>query len=87
MKIDLWLMEIERVRLIQEAKFWSDFAFFWSATILQPLIKNDVPEAYNMKTGLFLVTYLVSVDWRNPGKPYRLPESYYCRAEKCIYVN
>ena len=75
MKIGFFLMD------------WSDFAFFWSAAIYQPMIKNVTLRLMTWKQLFFLGTSLVSAGCSNPRKPCTPPDSTYERTDKDIWAN
>ena len=53
MKIDLFLVDSERVRLIQESEFLVSFCIFSTWNNIPTADKKFAPEAYDMKTGSF----------------------------------
>ena len=53
MKIDLFLANFERDRLIQEPEFSVSFCIFPTCNNIPNDDKKSEPEAYEMKTGLF----------------------------------
>ena len=82
MKIDLFLVNYERVRLIQEPEFLVSFCIFWPATTYQLMIKNLRLRLMTWKRVFFIDTSLVSGGCRNPRKLYRPPDSNYWRDNK-----
>ena len=82
MKIDLFLVNYERVRLIQEPEFLVSFCIFLTCNNIPTDDKKFAPEAYDMKTSFFIDTSLVSGGCRNPRKLYRPPDSNYWRDNK-----
>ena len=57
MKTDFFLVDLERVKFIQESKFLVSFYIFPTCNNIPTADKKFKHEAYDMKTGLFSVYF------------------------------